>query len=120
MEFGFLSSGFFQTRLLSGIQSMIERSVISYGMMKIHCEGIPQPSSWISLTYDPVWLLKKHPLCKGPIEDQDPRRVAFVNVEKMDRLGVIYDRSDRIAAQATIPVYTEKNPSGLKYTNVCH
>ena len=99
---------------------MIKEGVLNTESMRNHCEGESEPSYWISMTDNPQWLMERSPLCRGDIQRYDKRHVAFVNVEKLKRMGVIFQRSDLLALQANIAVYSTSNQQGVKYTSVDH
>ena len=119
-DLGFRSSGYRKCRPVKDIEAMIKEGVLNTKSMRNHCEGEPEPSHWISMTDNPQWLMERSLLCRGDIQRYDKRRVAFVNVEKLNRMGVIFQRSDLLALQANIAVYSTSNQQGVKYTSVDH
>lgn len=119
-EFGFQSSGFGFCRPKESVEALIESGILSKTSLRNHCEGVATPSYWVSLTDNPQWLLKKSALCKAPYNENDERCIAFINVEKLNRMGIIYQRSDLLALQAKILVYSKSNESGVMFTSVDH
>jgi hypothetical protein len=119
-ELGFHSSDsriFTQAR---SVQALKDSGVLSDNSLRSHCEGYEKSSPWISLTDNTQWLLEKSPLSKKPSTKSDQRRVAFINVERLNRMGVIFQRTDLLALQAKIPVYSGANRKGVKFTSVDH
>lgn len=116
-DLGFRSSGSHLIPSAEGVQTLIKRGILSRKHSKSHCESRERPSPFTSLTDNTKWLLKKSPLAKHPPSANDHRRVAFVNVEKLRRMSIIYQRSDLLAAQANITVYSAARQDGVKFTS---
>lgn len=119
-DLGFRSSGSHLNPSAEGVQTLIRLGILSRKHLKSHCESRERPSPFISLTDNTKWLLKDSPLAKHPPSADDHRRVAFVNVEKLRRMDIIYQRSDLLAAQANITVYSAARQDGVKFTSVDH
>jgi hypothetical protein len=119
-ELGFRSSGSHLQKQAKSVQALIDLGILTRDSLRSHCECQGRPSSFISLTENTKWLLEISPLAKrSPLTD-DHRQVAFVSVEKLQRMGVIYQRSDMLAVQAQIPTYSQGQQDGVRYTSVDH
>lgn len=119
-ELGFRSSGSHLQQQTKSVQALIDLGILTRDSLRSHCECHRKPSPFISLTENTKWLLEDSPLAKRPPSTDDHRRVAFVSVEKLRRMGVIYQRSDLLAAQANIPIYSQSQQDGVRFTSVDH
>lgn len=113
-ELGFRSSGYWKCPPAAHFDELIRVEVLTERSLRVHCEGILEPSNWISMANDPKWLLN---LLNQDDQDQDEqRRVAFVSTAKLNRLAVLYDRSDTLARRANIPTYSWTDETGVRFT----
>lgn len=102
------------------MQTLIDLGILSREALKSHCENHKKPSPFIFFLENSRWLLENLPLAKKPTLTDDRRCVAFLNVKKLRRMSVILQRSDLIAEQAKIPVFSEGQQNGVRFTSVYH
>ena len=100
------------------MDELIKGGELSEKPLKAHCEGEPKPTPWISMMNDPAWILKNFPNSKAS-RDADEGQIAFINVQKLERMGVLFGRSDLLAEEANIPRYSLSR-DGVKFTSVIH
>lgn len=119
-ELVFRSCGSHKYTQAKTVKALIDSGVLCDASLRNHCEGRNALAPWISLTDSIQWLMDKSPLRKKPCTTDDQRCVAFVNVEKLRRMDVIFHRSYLLAIQANIPLYLESNRTGVKFTSAKH
>jgi hypothetical protein len=119
-KLGFHSSGSHLQKQAKSVQALTDLRILTRDSLRSHCECQGTPSSFISLTENTKWLLEVSPLAKRSLLTDDHRQVAFVSVERLQPMGVIYQRSDMLAVQAQIPTYSQGQQDGVRYTSVDH
>lgn len=115
-KLGFLSSGFWNCHKLTEFGNVLKSNAASAQELKEHCHANREPSSWISLTGSASWLVEK---LVGEAFFQDAR-VAFIDVETLKNLAVLYQRSDLLAHQSGICRFSHVDPEGLQMTHPQH
>ena len=105
---GFRCSDWRKCIPVSSFTELRERDVLTAQSIRNHCEKDQSPSSWISLCDDASWLLK---FTSGYTNGT----VAIISVPKMDRLNVLWDRSDLLVQQSGAKCYSGKHPGGVQY-----
>lgn len=72
------------------------RGILTVQQLQTHCKGTNDASCWISLCNDASWMLgyiNRLPLRIGCW-------VAIISLPKLDRLNILWDRSDILVRQA--------------------
>ena len=102
----------------STIDELVKMGELSQNSLAAHCERKMEPTPWISLMHNPAWILKNFQMLRG-LGDTDKGHVAFINVKKLECMGVFFQRSNNLAYQANIARWPwEKD--GVKYTSPTH
>jgi hypothetical protein len=101
-QLGFRCSSWTMCRPASNLKEMKQRGSLSVTSLKSHCENQPRASDWISLSGEASWMLKyikKH----GPNNDSsaDNTRIALISTAKLERLGLLFGRSDFLLPRAS-------------------
>ena len=113
---GFLSSSWTTCRPAPNLEELKQRSALSVTSLQSHCENQPRPSDWISLSGEASWMLK-HINKKWPADSvsTDSMRIALVSTAKMERLNLLFDRSDFLVQSAGGRPYSATSPNGVKF-----
>ena len=111
---GFQGSGWTACEPANSFTELKEKGVLTAQSIRSHCERAKSPSHWISLCDDASWMLK---YVSKTIEGN----IAIISVPKMDRINVLWDRSDVLVLQTgencTVPnILTVFNLPGLDIT----
>lgn len=115
-QLGFLSSSWTTCRPAADLKELKQRGVLSVTSLQSHCENQSSPSDWISLSGEVSWMLKyidrKWP--PGSVS-VDSMRIALVSTAKMERLNLLFDRSDFLVQGAGGRPYSATSPNGVKF-----
>lgn len=115
-ELGFRSSGYWNCPPAAHLNQLIQGELLTTRSLRAHCEGLLQPSNWISMTDDPKWLLRTPLFSQGNVDRDDRDRVAFIDTVRLNRLAILYERSDKLADRANIPRYSWTDETGVRFT----
>lgn len=115
-QLGFLCSSWTTCRPAPNLEELKQRNILSTEKLQSHCENRPIPSCWISLSGEASWMLKNINT-KWPIDSVSTgrMRIALVSTAKMERLNLLYDRSDILVQCAGGRLYSTTNPNGIKF-----
>lgn len=105
----------------STFEELKQRSNFSVRNLKSHCENEALASDWISLSGEPSWMLKhidKHWPTDGV--EADSMNIALISTAKMERMRLLFDRSDLLLKCAGGRPYRSTNPDGVKFTWPSH
>jgi hypothetical protein len=120
-RFGFRCSAWRKCRPATDFEELRRRGEVSVEKLQSHCQERPRPSNWISLSGKGTWTLKqineKYP--DGSVSTRG-MRVALVSTAKMERLGVLFDRSDMLVKTAGGKLYRAKTLEGVKFAWPIH
>lgn len=120
-QLGFLCSSWTTCRPAPNLEELKQRNILSTEKLQFHCEDQPFPSYWISLYGKASCMLeyinKKWPL---DIVSTSRMRIALVSTSKMERLNLLYDRSDILVQCAGGRLYSTTNPNGIKFAWPSH
>jgi hypothetical protein len=100
-KLGFLCSSWRTCRPVSSLEELKQRGSSTVTSLRSHCENQRSPSDWISLSGDASWMLKNVNR-KWPTDSVSAgnMRVALVSTAKMERLKLLFDRSDLLVLGA--------------------
>lgn len=114
-DLGFRCSDWRRVRPLHSYETLTSNKAWLEGSLRTHTE-LTDASSWISLTNSVNWVLRHAKRWRARDSDSDCR-VAVLSVAKMDRLGVLWDRSDRLVHAAGAERWQQYGPgeNGVKY-----
>ncbi len=118
---GFLCSSWRTSRPAPNLEELKQRGTLSVTGLQSHCQKRHRPSDWISLSGDVSWMLKyinKH----WPTNDvsTNSMRIALVSTAEMERLNVLFDRSDFLVQSAGGKLYSRANPQGVQFAWPSH
>lgn len=113
---GFLCSSWRTSRPALTPEEPKQRGTLSVRGLQLHCEKKHRPSDWISLSGDVSWMLKyinKH----WPTNDVSTNnmRIALVNTAKMERLNVLFDRSNTLVQSVEGTLYRKADRHGVRF-----
>ncbi len=74
----------------------------------------------MSLSNNPAWIIYYISKYWKDFRLQRTAKVAFIDVEKMDKMGVLYDQSTTLAKLAGSSNYCRQNPQGIQYIHSSH
>lgn len=99
--YGFLAGNWRSLEPASTFEELMDRGGLTIRDLKYHCEGISVATPWISMIDDPVWMLKdtnkKYPLDSSK---SGGIRVSAISVARLNRLNVLFNRSNELVQQA--------------------
>lgn len=110
-DFGFLSSAWKTCKPATDFEHLQNRGELSVASLQSHCEEHAQPSNWISMASEVSWMLKQTSRLISSDSAED-MRVALISTAKMERLGVLFDRSDLLVQTAGGKLWTRAKPPG--------
>jgi hypothetical protein len=108
---GFRCSGWRTCRPASSFMELQKNGILTTQKLQSHCEGKATPSQWISLCDNASWMLKYVNKTRKPAGC----RIAIVSVPKMERLNILWARSDELVRQAGGNTYSGKHRDGVEY-----
>ncbi|KAL8894157.1 MAG: hypothetical protein Q9192_004565, partial [Flavoplaca navasiana] len=117
---GFLSSAWKTCKPATDFEDLQNRGELSVASLQSHCEEYTQPSEWISMASEVSWMLKQ--ISRSWLINSDSAkemRVALISTAKMERLGVLFDRSDLLVKRAGGELWTRAKP-GVKFAWPIH
>lgn len=120
-QLGFRCSSWTTCKSTSDFGEMKTQDILSITSLKSHCENQHRTSDWISLSGEASWMLKyikKHGLNNG--SPTDNTRIALISTAKLEKLGLLFDRSDFLLRSAEGRQYGAGNQDGVKFTWASH
>ncbi|KAL8894199.1 MAG: hypothetical protein Q9192_004527 [Flavoplaca navasiana] len=117
-ELGFLSSAWKTCKPATDFEDLQNRGELSVASLQSHCEEYAQPSEWISMASEVSWMLKQISRLIDSDSAQE-MRIALISTAKMERLGVLFDRSDLLVKRAGGELWTRAKP-GVKFAWPIH
>ena len=120
-QLGFRCSSWTECGPASTLKELEQRGILSASSLKSHCENEPRASGWISLSGETSWTLKyidKHWPTDGVLDDS--MNIALISTAKMERMNLLFDRSDFLLHSAGGRPYGTTNPDGVKFTWPSH
>ena len=118
---GILSSNYAACKPAKDLRELIDRGEISEAILVNHCGG-STPTSFISLTDDPCFLLKHIERCwphRGP-RAFSTGMVAFINMTKLDYMSVFAETSLNLVDGVGAKRSTWSEPGGVSYATCSH
>ena len=117
-DIGYLCSAWESCMPASSFAELKARGSLSVEKLYGHCECVGEnPSEWISMVDDVTWMLdylaKK---CKVDSSEEYEATVSLIWTLPMDRLNILYGRSDKLVAEAGGHCYSEEaHPEGVMF-----
>ena len=112
---GILSSGYMRSDPGSSFDDLIRAQVISEESLRNHCGGRGL-TPFISMADDAKWLLQFVRSQGFP----ETTWIAFINVQKLELLGIVRGQARHWATEAGVEPYSTKNPDGVPYLGPTH
>ena len=112
---GFLSSRYMWNDPGLSFDDLITAQVISEKSLRKHCEEI-KPTPFISMVDDAAALLR---IVKSP-SFPGTTRIAFIDVTKLELMGVVHGLGRSWAMEAGAELYSAKNRHGIQYLGPAH
>ncbi|KAL9104190.1 MAG: hypothetical protein Q9163_000842 [Psora crenata] len=113
---GFLCSARKTCKPALNFEELKQRGALSVTSLQSHCENQSSPSDWISLSGEASWMLeyinKKWP---AGSDSSNSMRIALIGTAKMERLNLLFDRSDILVHTAGGKPYSARYPDGVHY-----
>lgn len=109
-EIGILSSGYMLSNPGLSFDDLIQTQDFSETSLRNHCGG-SKHTPFISMADDPAWLLHFVKSLSFP----KTTRIAFINVKKLELMGVLHGQARAWAMKAGADSYSSKNQDGIHY-----
>jgi hypothetical protein len=114
-EIGILSSGYMSSNPGLSFDDLIKTQDLSETSLRNHCGG-SACTRFISMADDPAWLLYFVKSLSFP----EATRIAFINVKKLELMGVLHGQARVWAMKAGAESYSAKNQDGVHYLGPTH
>ena len=105
---GFLCSGWRACLPANSFTELKEKGMLTGQKIRNHCEKAGSPSDWISLCNDASWMLKY-------VSKSTKGKIAIISVPKLDRMNVLWIRSDLLVQQSGEECYSGRTRNGVQY-----
>jgi hypothetical protein len=115
---GFRCSGWKACEPFASFQALQNEQILTTEALRDHCENKGAPSPWISLCQSVPWLLKfakEHNLHNGR-----SCMVAILSVQRLERLGVLCERSKALVMLTGGNAYSQEHPTGVENAREGH
>ncbi len=114
-EIGILGSGYMSSNPGLSFDDLIKTQGLSETSLRNHCGGSKR-TPLISMADDPAWLLHFVRSLSFP----ETTRIAFINVKKLELMGVLHGQARFWAMKVGAESYSAKNQYGVHYLGPTH
>ena len=110
---GFRCSNWKQCKPAGSFLGLEKHGILTTGGLQNHRQNTRLPSCWISVCDDLSHLLKH-------MKKKKARHVAIVSVANLNKLNILWERSDLLGQQARERVYSGKHENGVHFAWSAH
>ena len=103
----------------ASFEDLRHRQELSETKLRDHCGGRDASSCFISAADDPMWLRSQRTSIWPPMRSTR-LRFAFIRTDVLSRLGILYDRSDRLVKDIGAVPWSKAHPDGIPYVHNAH